>query len=167
MAIPTKLDRQLVAHLDELVAEGLYVSRSEAIREGVRRLVGERYLSVYDFKRTVARISAAILVERLGSDVTDIILFGSTARGSSTIESDVDLLLLLRRVPKPAVRRYAHEVVYPVSLFSDQSITLILLSREAFVSWMKANSRFAFEVLCDGVQLHGEFLEDARRKRDA
>ncbi len=164
MAIPTKLDRQLVAHLDELVAEGLYVSRSEAIREGVRRLVEERYLSVNDFKRTVARISAALLLERLGSELTDIILFGSTARGASTIESDVDLLLLLRRAPKPEVRRYAHEVVYPVSLFSDQSITLILLARQAFVSWFKTHSRFALEVVRDGVQLHGRFLEDARRK---
>ncbi len=164
LAIPTKLDRQLVAHIDELVAEGLYLSRSEAIREGVRRLVGERYLSINDFKRTLARISAALLVEGLGSELTDIILFGSTARGASAIESDVDLLLLLRRAPRPEVRRYVHEVVYPVSLFSDQSITLILLVRQAFVSWFKTQSRFAIEVVRDGVQLHGRFLEDARRK---
>ncbi len=163
LAIPTKLDPQLVANLDELVAGGLYISRSEAIREGVRKLIGERYLSVNAFRRVIAGISAAVLAERLGSRLTDIILFGSTARGAYTVESDVDLLLLLRRSPKPEVRRYVHEVVYPVSLFSGQSITLIILSRRAFLSWMKMHSRFAFEVVRDGVQLHGRFLEDVRR----
>ncbi len=167
LAIPTKLDPQLVAHLDELVAEGLYVSRSEAIREGVRRLVGERYLSINDFKRTIARISAALLQERMGSELTDIILFGSTARGSSKIESDIDLLLLMRQTPKPAVRHHAHEIVYPVSLYTSQSITLIILARQAFATWTETNSRFALEVLQDGLQLYGGFLENARRKRDA
>lgn len=38
-AIPTKLEEPLVRALDRLVADGLYQSKSEAIRDGVRRLV--------------------------------------------------------------------------------------------------------------------------------
>ncbi len=161
--IPTKLDPKLVAHLDELVAEGLYISRSEAIREGVRRLVAESYLSANGFRQVVAEISANLLVERLRGKLTDIILFGSTARGTSTPESDVDLLLLFRGNPTPQTRHSAHEAVYPVSLYSGQAISLIVLSRQAFTRLLEMQSRFALEVVKYGKQLHGRFLQDVRR----
>jgi len=46
VAVPTKLEPQLLQDLDRLVDEGLYVGRSEAIRDAVRRLVAERYMTV-------------------------------------------------------------------------------------------------------------------------
>ncbi|HLC45848.1 MAG TPA: ribbon-helix-helix domain-containing protein [archaeon] len=41
VTIPAKLTERLVGEVDVLVKEGLYASRSEAIRDAVRRLVEE------------------------------------------------------------------------------------------------------------------------------
>ncbi|KAA0003326.1 MAG: ribbon-helix-helix protein, CopG family [Thermoplasmata archaeon] len=37
--VPTKLTPKLIAELDELVREGWYANRSEAVRDAVRELV--------------------------------------------------------------------------------------------------------------------------------
>ncbi|MCP8304653.1 MAG: nucleotidyltransferase domain-containing protein [archaeon] len=93
-AIPTKLDKAIVDHIDRLVSKGLYVSRSEAIRDAVRELVAKRYISVSHFLRVMAEIAGEIIISNFPK-VTDVILFGSVATGEADMESDIDLLVLI------------------------------------------------------------------------
>jgi len=158
LAVPTKLDEKLVRELDRLVSEGFYVSRSEAIREAIRRLVAERYMSSQSFLRVIAEIASETLKSNLAGVVTDIVLFGSVARGDVTLESDIDLLVLVEHEDAFTVRRKAHEIIYPISLASSTPITLIVVNREEFVEWMKGGLSFAREVVDEGVQLYGDVL---------
>jgi Arc/MetJ-type ribon-helix-helix transcriptional regulator len=54
LPIPTKLEEPLIRALDKMVADGLYQSRSEAIRDSVRRLVERNYVSRISFLRIIA-----------------------------------------------------------------------------------------------------------------
>lgn len=47
-AIPTKLTHKLVLGLDELVGDGWYSSRSEAIRAAVRELIEKKKLEILE-----------------------------------------------------------------------------------------------------------------------
>lgn len=40
--VPAKITSELVKRMDELVKKGLYCSRSELVRDAVRRLIGEK-----------------------------------------------------------------------------------------------------------------------------
>jgi len=158
LAVPTKLDEKLVRELDRLVSEGFYVSRSEAIRDAIRRLVAEHYISLQNFLRVIAEIASETLKSNLAGVVTDVVLFGSVARGNATLESDIDLLILIEHEDAFRVRRRSHEIVYPISLASATSITLIVMNREEFVEWMKSGLSFAREIREEGIQLYGDVL---------
>lgn len=162
LAVPTRLDERLVRELDRLVSEGLYLSRSEAIREAVRRLVAERYVPLGRFLLMVAEVASEALTSGLGGVATDVVLFGSAARGDVGPDSDIDLLVLIGHGDAPAVRRRAHEIVYPISLGSAVPITVVVMSREEFLAWVREGLSFAREVVEEGVQLHGEVLYAVR-----
>ena len=158
LAVPTKIDEKLVRELDRLVLEGLYVSRSEAIRAAIRRLVAEHHMSLQGFLRVIAEIASETLKSNLVGVVTDVVLFGSVARGDVTLDSDIDLLVLVEEKDAVGVRRRVHEIVYPVSLASATPITLMVMNRGEFVEWMRDGLSFAREVRKEGVQLFGDVL---------
>jgi len=133
LAVPTKLEEKLVEALDRLVSEGFYVSRSEAIREAVRKLVAEQYISLHRFLRVIAEVTSETLALHLGDTVTDVILFGSVARGDVTFDSDIDLLVLIKHENAFMVRRKLHEIIYPISLASSTPVTSIVINREEFI----------------------------------
>ncbi|MFQ6085909.1 MAG: nucleotidyltransferase domain-containing protein [Candidatus Bathyarchaeia archaeon] len=158
LAIPTKIDKRLVEELDRLVQRGLYASRSEAIRDAVRRLVTERYLSIQDFHRILAEAASEAIVQRFGDRVTDVILFGSAAIGRSSPESDVDLLVLTGEGGLPTVDRGVIDAVYTISLASNVVITPIVMAREEFSELLEGGYVFAKEVIRNGIQMRGRFL---------
>jgi len=163
LAIPTKLDEKLVEALDRLVSEGFYVSRSEAIREAVRKLTAEQYVSLQNFLRIIAEITSETLTSSLGDVITDVILFGSVARGNVTIDSDIDLQILIKHEKDaPKIRRKLHEIIYPISLASNTTITLVVTGREKFTTWAKSKYSFAQEIVKEGYQLHGDILNLVR-----
>lgn len=165
--IPAKLDNALVEQVDRLVSEGLYVSRSEAIRNGVRRLISERYVSVSAMLRMIAEAAAELIIRRIGSVVTDVILFGSVARSGAGLESDIDLFVLLKGKGEEAgeYETLMHEEVYPLALAAKTVISVIAVDREDFISWFKAGSHFAEEIVGSGIQLRGRLLSELGKPR--
>jgi len=163
LAVPTKLDMKLVEALDRLVSEGFYVSRSEAIREAVRKLTAEQYMSMQNFLGVIAKIASEVVASLFGDAVTDVVLFGSVSRGDVTLDSDIDLLVLLQsRKDCSRIRRALHERIYPISLASNTPITLVVIAREEFVVWTKSGFSFAQEIVKEGLQLHGDILSHVR-----
>jgi Arc/MetJ-type ribon-helix-helix transcriptional regulator len=74
--IPIKLSDSLTA-LDELVKSGFYVSRNDAVRDAIRRLVeGNRPTKVKDSNRlqvelqSIARVVSAILLNKYGKIIS-------------------------------------------------------------------------------------------------
>lgn len=165
LVIPTRLDEKLVRTLDELVSRGLYVSRSEAIRDAIRRLTTCFYVSSNEFMRVVASIAAEVILANFESAVTDIVLFGSVARGEAGPDSDVDLLVLVRDgAPVSELRRELHKLIYPISLASDVPITLVVLTRGRFLKMLENGFSFAIDIVRTGIQFEGDVLEVARGK---
>ena len=167
-AIPTKLEEPLVRALDSLVADGLYQSRSEAIRDGVRTLVQRNYVGLARFLRVIAEISAQVILSKYRDDVTDIIIYGSVASGHVSEDSDVDILVLVstksRQSPSNLEIRI-HETAYPVALASGSVITPVVLEKKRFLDMCKAGEHFAGEIIRYGVQFHGTTLNELRKQR--
>jgi len=162
LAIPTKLDQKLVEILDRLVAEGLYVSRSEAIRDAVRKLAANQYVSLNRYLQTIATITSETIIYQLGNAITDIILFGSAARSEVTPDSDIDLLILTKQEKTHDIRKRVHEIIYPISLAASTPITTIVITQKEFTTWTKNKLSFTEEILKEGIQLHGDILTHVR-----
>ncbi|MEM2550444.1 MAG: nucleotidyltransferase domain-containing protein, partial [Nitrososphaerota archaeon] len=45
------------------------------------------------------------LLERFGSDLVSVVVYGSVARGEARRDSDVDLLIVLKGMPKGVFKR--------------------------------------------------------------
>jgi predicted nucleotidyltransferase len=168
LAIPTKLEAPLVRALDGLVAEGLYQSRSEAIRDAARRLVERNYISRVRFLTVIARVSAQLVLDEYGDDVTDMILYGSVATGRVTDDSDIDILVLVsdrmrRNLSQAEIR--IHEIVYAVSLSSDSVITPIVLERRKFLDLAREGEHFAREIVKYGIKIEVATLNELRKPR--
>jgi len=168
LAIPTKLEAPLVRALDGLVAEGLYQSRSEAIRDAVRRLVERNYISKVRFLRVIAEVSAQLILDEYGDAVTDIILYGSVASGSVSDDSDIDIDILVlvsdtmgKNLSQVEIR--IHEITYAVALSSGSVITPIVLSRRKFVDLAGEGQHFAREIGKYGIEIKGTTLNELRK----
>lgn len=72
--------------------------------------------------------------DELGETVSDIILFGSTARGEATETSDLDVLLVMKNPIQVELRETVSEVAFDVGLDYDVAVTYILQSKERFDS---------------------------------
>jgi len=75
----------------------------------------------------------AILEDLYGDRLKGVILYGSTARGTDTEESDIDLLVLLEGtfVMYTEVCRI-WDVLYPVQLDCDRAISVMPVDSESY-----------------------------------
>lgn len=165
VAIPTKLEESLIREVDRLVSQGLYVSRSEAIRDAIRRLVVERYISFSGFLRIMADVMSEVIFDRFRDHITDIILFGSVAGGEASQDSDIDLLLLADVESSTQIgdlEKEVYEVVYPIALSSNTVASIIVISKADFLRWFKDDVHFALEIVQSGIQIKGTTLDELR-----
>jgi predicted nucleotidyltransferase len=145
----------------------LYQSRSEAIRDAVRRLVERNYISRVRFLTVIARVSAQLVVDEYGDAVTDIILYGSVATGRVSDDSDIDILVLASdRMGKnlSQVEIRIHEIVYAVALSSASVITPIVLDKREFLDLARREEHFVREIVKCGIALKGTTLNELRKQ---
>jgi len=167
LPIPTKLEEPLVVALDRLVGDGLYQSRSEAIRDAVRTLVERRYVSKTRFLRVIAEISAQVILSAHSDTVTDIILYGSVATGRVSEDSDIDVLILVSVKGHESASQLEiriHEITYSIALASGSVITPIVLEKRRFLALCRIGEHFAKEVVRHGIPLHGMILHELRKQ---
>lgn len=150
--IPVKLNDKIVTAIDRLVSSGLYLSRSEALREGARRLVLADYLSLNDYLKRVASIAAQIITAAV-KEVVEVKLFGSVAKGIANQESDIDLLLITKQEPTPDLEQKIHKLLLPVSLGADVLFTPIIISNKKLLEQRKADYSFARDIERFGISL--------------
>jgi predicted nucleotidyltransferase len=166
LAIPTKLEAPLVRALDNLVAEGFYQSRSEAIRDAIRGLVERNYISRVRFLTVIAQVSAQLILDEYREAITDIILYGSVATGRASDDSDIDILVLVsdttsKNLGQAEIR--IHEIVYPVALSSASVVTPIVLNKSKFLDLFEQGQQFAREILKHGIEIKGTTLNELRK----
>ena len=74
----------------------------------------------------VLRKCRIVLGDTYGERLKEVILYGSCARGSETLESDIDLLVLLEGPVNVALEiRCIWDALYPVQLESDRVISVL------------------------------------------
>ena len=81
-------------------------------------------LSIKENEKKAIREATRILKERF--PVTDVILFGSKARGDSSEESDIDLLLLTKEPLHWKERHAIIEALFDVEMKHDVVISIVV-----------------------------------------
>ncbi len=75
----------------------------------------------------------AYLIQRYGSGIDAVLLYGSCARGQARAESDIDLLVLVENSIKPsAVRKELSDFLYDILLEKDELVSVIVLPKSVF-----------------------------------
>lgn len=160
--VPVKLSDSLTDALDALVKEGIYNSRNEALRDGVRLLIDKRKLKKSkegmmleaEF-RAIARVVAAMLLHRYRRIISRIILFGSVAKGRVNEESDIDLLVVVRDGDRFVWRRKFIEEAMPITYELGRYVSIKTFAEEEFKKLIERESPFVKEVLRHGVSIYG------------
>jgi len=159
--VPVRVPKSLAEKINELVNAGLYSSRSDLIREALRRLmVSERALTQRTKIGKAVATLASTMIAWSEKNVTDVILFGSTARQEDTVESDIDLLVLVENTEPWLIRQHLYDLIYPIIPALDVDISLIVMNRNRFAHTAKDGDPFALSVISEGIQLHGDFLNE-------
>lgn len=90
--------------------------------------------------------------DSLGSEVIDIQLFGSKARGDATPESDVDVLVVVRRY-EPKLIDALYDLLLDVCLDHDVYISLKVFSKAEYERLNHPRTPFMQNVVREGVAL--------------
>jgi len=159
--IPVKLSDLLTDALDELVRSGYYVSRNDAVRDAIRRLVeGNRHGRIKDIDRlqmelqSIGRVVSAILLSKYGESISRIFLFGSAAKGEADEESDIDLLIVMGDGDPYAWRRKFIEEALPITYQLGRYISIKTFTEKEFEDLAKKGSFFIREVLNHGIPIY-------------
>jgi len=159
VVIPVRVPRETAEKIKEMVDSGLYPNRSTLIREGLRRLIVSEGVAAQ--KSTLGKAAATIasaMITWNEENVTDVILFGSVARGKATVESDVDLLVLVEKAEGWVVRQRLYDLVYPIIPALGVDVSLIVIGKKRFIRMVGEGDPFALSVMREGVQLHGGLI---------
>jgi len=161
VVIPVRVPKSLAQKINELIGAGLYSNRSGLIREALRRFLISESLPTQRAKagRAVATL-ASTMIAWGEKNVTDVILFGSTARGDAVAESDIDLLVLVEEAEPWIVRQRLYDLIYPIIPALGVDISLIVIKRDLFTRMIEEGDPFALSVISEGQQLQGSLLHE-------
>jgi len=159
--VPVRVSRDVVERVRELVEAGVYPNRSALVREALRRLVASEGVSGQKsvLGRAAVEIASGMIVWN-EKTVTDVMLFGSVARGDATLASDVDLLVLVEGAEGWVVRQRLYDLIYPMIPALGVDVSLIVMDRKRFIRMIGDGDPFALSVVREGVQLHGGLLNE-------
>ena len=120
------------------VDAGLYLNRSSLIREALRRFMVSEGMSTR--KTALGKFAAtlvSIMISWVWKAVTGVILFGSVARGEATVESDINLLVLVENAEGWMVRQRLYDLIYPVIPALGVDVSLIVVDKKVSSTWLK------------------------------
>jgi hypothetical protein len=110
----------------------------------------------------------AQLAERFGDRLVSVVLFGSRARGQAKAESDVDLLVVIRGLPRNRSERYKgfRDIARAVADDFANLLALILATPEEAVNVKPyyLGMLSGHEILCDRDGFFASVLERLRRR---
>ncbi|MCX7598906.1 MAG: nucleotidyltransferase domain-containing protein [Armatimonadetes bacterium] len=92
-----------------------------------------------------------------------IILFGSEARGKSLPGSDTDVLFVTRRADSETEAKIAR-VCIEVTAEHDLAVSWHVADLATLREWESQGNKFWRSILQEGIRLHGESLEELRRR---
>lgn len=75
------------------------------------------------------------IIEIYGDLVERIVLYGSTARGTETAESDVDIALLMRAAPSKSMNDKMLDLVVDLELDCGKALSVIKIDYPRYVEW--------------------------------
>jgi len=160
--IPVRVPKDVAEKIKRLVELGVFSNRSTLIREALRRLLASEYPILQRIALRDVAVLASSIIAWNEKSVSDVILFGSAARGEATVESDVDLLVLVENAEGWVVRRRLYDLIYHIIAVLGVDISLIVIERKRFIEMVKTADPFAVSILKDGIQLYGGILAEHR-----
>ena len=95
------------------------------------------------------------LINIYGEHIKSVILYGSYARGDNTIDSDIDIMILLD-ISDLEIKEYRKELsymTYDYNMDYDIDIKPIAKNKEHFEKWLEAYPFYA-NVKREGVELY-------------
>ena len=110
----------------------------------IKKLTQKENQAVYQFIQSLAK--------NLGEQVTAMTLFGSKARGDSTADSDIDLLILTKSENRN-LRRQVRSVSSSIGIDHDILINTIVISSDRWAQMTRERFSLCRNVERDGIAL--------------
>lgn len=133
--------------LKELEAQGLLRRRSigashEYTLNEDHLLVRGVLLLAFERERDALLEIASIFEEQIGKDFEEAVIFGSVARGEERLDSDVDILIIIKdRADKEAVEDRVSEATILAMAASGNPVSPVLVTRSEYEKRKKAKSK--------------------------
>jgi len=88
----------------------------------------------------------------LGTNLQEILLFGSMARGTSTFESDIDILVVVKN-ENGLIRDTVIDITVDINIKYDVVISPIVMSKKRYLNPLFRQTNFLKSVEKEGIPL--------------
>ena len=154
--VHTRLDRKLLAKVDDMIERGLFPNRSGLVREATREIVSKTIAHSLNEKMVaVAEACAALIGSSKELGVAKVLLYGSVARNESREDSDIDLLILVGEgYDLHDIRERVLDVTSPVSTATGTAVTPLVMRAGEFERFLSEGYSFPRSVVAEGIVLY-------------
>ena len=132
------------------------VARAKALSSARRRQIARRAAAVRWGRHRAGVLQRSAIrrevTRALGDLDVSVYLFGSYARGQATPRSDVDLMVVMRKIPA-GFKRLRETAELRRKITFDKPVDLILVDAESFERWKGEYGSVQHEVASEGVRL--------------
>nr|NQU91974.1 nucleotidyltransferase domain-containing protein [Bacteroidota bacterium] len=100
--------------------------------------------------RIIVKELKKILVENLGDNVSDVVMFGSQLRGSALADSDIDILIVLNSDNDGALKRKINHLCYQIDLKYAVFLDTTIISKNELNSSLRGKHPLFINALQEG-----------------
>lgn len=97
--IPIRVDQSEIMRLDTLIVSGRFRNRNDGIRSALRLMLEKSEDPNLIRRKFAASIAANSVFHRWPKRVAKVYLYGSVSRGQITEESDIDIAIVIDKIP--------------------------------------------------------------------
>lgn len=101
-------------------------------------------LAVKEFKQS--------LFNKLGDNFVDIFLFGSKARGEATKESDIDILVIVKK-KNDKIKDKIRDIQYSIILKKGVALSSSIYDQKTWQQYTKVPTSFSYSVNKDAIRV--------------
>jgi predicted nucleotidyltransferase len=164
--ILTELYNLKIVFLERVARSNLYYCNKE------NYIVKEMLIPLFKKESMLLKKAGEFIVSNISDDIMSAVIFGSTARGEDTLESDFDIFILVKnQTLKKKIENHLYKISHDFSLSYGRPLGEYILTKSELLERFKEKMGVVMDIINEGILIAGIrpqsiVIQDMKRRKN-